>query len=200
VSHRGLLLRLPIVTTRDLALRSDAELLHDRAAPDDSFAVFYRRHVNAVLRFTAARGLSAGVAADVVADTFVAALRGRHRYRPEREDARLWLLAIAARRIVDVHRRDASDRRKIDRLRSDAIVLTQADRSSYEELSVGAHTVGLDALADLPLAQQQAIRARIIEDRSYAEIAAVMGLSQAAARQSVSRGLAALRRTLKETR
>jgi RNA polymerase sigma factor (sigma-70 family) len=99
-----------------------------------------------------------------------------------------------------VYRRDASDRRKIDRVRSDAIVLTQADRSSYEELLLGAHTVGLDALADLPLAQQQAIRARIIEDRSYAEIAAVMGLSQVAARQSVSRGLAALRRTLKETR
>ncbi len=193
-------MRLPIVTTADLALRGDVELLHDRGAPGSSFAVFYRRHVNAVLRFAAARGLAADVAADVVADTFVAALRARHKYRPERANARLWLLTIAARRIADVHRRDASDRRKIDRLRSDAIVLTQADRSSYEELLVEADTVGLDALADLPLAQQEAIRARVVEDRSYADIAAMMGLSQAATRQNVSRGLAALRRTLKETR
>jgi DNA-directed RNA polymerase specialized sigma24 family protein len=71
-----------------------------------------------------------------------------------------------------------------------------ADRDGYERLLAGVDGLGLDALADLPEAQQQAIRARVVEDRGYAEIAAALGLSEPATRQQVSRGLAALRRTL----
>ena len=190
--------KLPL-SRRNLESLSDAELLADRLDPADSFAVFYRRHVHAVLRFAASRGLPAEAAADVVAETFVAALRGRHAYRAEREHARLWLLAIAARQAASSYRRRASDRRKHDRLQSEAIALTDVDRDTYEQLRLEADHRGLDALADLPSTQQDAIRARVIEDRSYAEIAAAMGMSQPAVRQSVSRGLAALRRILKET-
>jgi len=74
----------------DHADRSDAQLLSDDGAdPAEAFAVFYRRHVDALIRFAASRGLNADAAADVVAETFLGALKARHRYRPERENARL---------------------------------------------------------------------------------------------------------------
>jgi RNA polymerase sigma factor (sigma-70 family) len=176
--------------------RGDAELLADTERPADAFAVFYRRHVAALLRFAASRGMDADTAADVVADTFFAALKGRAGYRAEHDTARLWLLTIAVRRLADVHRRRATEQRRAERLQTEAIVLSATDRDGYERLLAGADGLGLDALADLPEAQQQAIRARVVEDRGYAEIAATLGLSEPATRQHVSRGLAALRRTL----
>ena len=181
----------------DFKAWSDSELLHDSTDPAESFAVFYRRNVAAVIRFAASRGLDADTAADVVGDTFMAALKSRQRYRAERETARLWLLAIAARRTADVRRRQSQEKRRFQRLRSEAVVLTQLDRDTYQQL-IESDRQTLDALADLPLVQQQAIRARVIEHREYAEIAEVLGLSQPAARQHVSRGLSRLRNLLKD--
>jgi len=186
----------------DLSLtsRSDAQLLADGDQPEETFAVFYQRHVDALIRFAARRGLGPEAAADVVADAMVAALRGRYAYRPEREHARLWLLTIVDRRIIDrLRRRDAEDRRD-SHLRNEALVLTESDRASYQQLLEEADERALDALADLPSAQQAAIRARVLGERSYAELAAALGLSQSAARQQVSRGLSALRHKLKDTR
>jgi RNA polymerase sigma factor (sigma-70 family) len=177
----------------------DADLLHDKTDPPESFAAFYRRHVAPVIRYVASRGLSADEAADVVADTFVGALQGRYRYRPEREHARLWLLAIATRRIADLRRRQASEARRHQRLGSEAVVLTQLDRESYAELFASDDERALDALVDLPPVQQEAVRARILGERDYAEIAEALGLSKPATRQHVSRGLSALRRKLRRT-
>jgi RNA polymerase sigma factor (sigma-70 family) len=174
---------------------SDSELLGDATDPAESFAVFYRRHVAAVIRFAASRGLDADAAADVVGDTFMGALKSRARYAPMQETARLWLLTIAARRIADVRRRQGRESRRHQRLKTEMVVLTQADRDGYRHLVEG-DGLSLDALADLPVVQQQAIRARVIEGREYAEIAAALGLSQPATRQHVSRGLARLRNLL----
>ena len=49
------------------------------------------------------------------------------------------------------------------------------------------------ALAALPDDQRAAVHARIVEDHDYEEIAAAQSISEPAARQRVSRGLAALR-------
>lgn len=156
--------------------------------------------MSAVVRYVASRGLSADEAADVVADTFVGALRGRYRYKPEREHARLWLLAIATRRIADFRRSKSAEVRRAQRLKTEAIVLTQLDRDSYADLFTSSNTDALNALADLPAAQQAAIQARVLEHRTYDEIAESLGLSPPAARQHVSRGLAALRSRVRRAR
>lgn len=186
-------------STAALVDLSDFDLLQDSTDPANSFATFYRRHVSGLIRFAASRGLDADAAADVVGDVFIAALRSRNRYRPHHEDARLWLLTIAARRIADQRRKEGRDQRRFERLQSEAIVLSQGDRDSYRRLSQSAGP-SLDALADLPAVQQQAIRARVIECREYADIAEALGLSQPATRQHVSRGLSRLRTIVKEKR
>lgn len=182
------------------AQRSDVELLHDTEEPAQSFATFYRRHVGAILRFAARRNLDADTAADVVAETFFAALAGRARYRPESDSARLWLLGIAARQAADVHRKRAKELRKEERLRHEAVTITDADRDDYRRLLDDPDEDARNVLGDLPEAQQHAIRARVLEHRDYAEIARDLGLSEPAARQRVSRGLAALRAKLGKER
>jgi RNA polymerase sigma-70 factor (ECF subfamily) len=51
----------------------DAALLRESDKAAEAFAVFYRRHVEAVLRFFAKRHVGAADAADLTAEVFAAA-------------------------------------------------------------------------------------------------------------------------------
>ena len=54
----------------------------------------------------------------------------------------------------------------------------------------------VELLDDLPADQRSAVHARLVEDQAYGEIAVAAGVSEAAIRQRVSRGLATLRERL----
>ena len=53
-------------------------------------------------------------------------------------------------------------------------------------------------LAELPADQAAALRARVLDEREYEDIAADLACSEAVVRQRVSRGLGRLRRRLSE--
>jgi RNA polymerase sigma-70 factor (ECF subfamily) len=57
--------------------------------------------------------------------------------------------------------------------------------------------VALDALPDT---QRDAIRAHVLDEQSYAELAERLGVAEATLRQRVSRGLARLRTTVEGDR
>ena len=57
-----------------------------------------------------------------------------------------------------------------------------------------------DALALLPEDQRRAVQLRVLEERTYEEIAAAMDVSEPTARARVSRGLRALARQLPRRR
>lgn len=172
----------------------DVELLLDREDPAETFAVFYRRHVDAILRYSASKGLDVEDAADVAAETFLIALSKRYSYRARHDSARLWLLGIATRKLADVYRRRALDVKRHALLDTSSIALTSHDREDYAEVLGAAEEPFVAALGDLPKDQQVAIRSRILQDRSYADIASEMDVSPAAARKRVSRGLRHLRK------
>jgi RNA polymerase sigma factor (sigma-70 family) len=182
---------------RPTGAETDAELLADTANPAESFATFYRRHANGVLRFIASRGADAETAADVVSETFLAALRQRSRYRETHDSARLWLLGIAVRRLGDQRRLEQRERARVARVGEHASVLSDMDYSSYEALARG--TVALDALADLPDDERLVILARVVEGQGYAEIAKAFGVKEPAVRKRLSRGLGRLRNRLERT-
>lgn len=56
------------------------------------------------------------------------------------------------------------------------------------------------AIAGLPEEQRTAVLARVVDERSYPEIAAEMNCSEMLVRQRVSRGLRQLRSRIKESR
>jgi RNA polymerase sigma-70 factor (ECF subfamily) len=181
----------------DAESREDATLL--RAAVDDpaAFARFYRRHVRGVIAFFHRRTGDAETAADLTAETFAAALEGCHRYAPERGAPAAWLYGIAHRQLLTLQRHGGVERRARRRLGMARIDLTDEMLERVEAIA-DAERVDVEvALAALPGEQRDAVRARVLDDRSYEEIAAEQRISAPAARQRVSRGLAALRAHVK---
>jgi RNA polymerase sigma-70 factor (ECF subfamily) len=60
-----------------------------------------------------------------------------------------------------------------------------------------ARVTAVELLDELPRDQRAALRARLVDERAYGEIAGAEGVSEAAIRQRVSRGLAGLRRRMR---
>lgn len=136
----------------------------------------------------------AELAADLTAETFAAALLARDRYRPDMGTPATWLYAIAANKLRDWRRRGFAEDRARRRLRIERPALTADDVEEFGRL---ADEVTADALLEeLPADQRTALRARVLDDRAYGDIAVAEGVSEAAIRQRVSRGLASLRQRI----
>jgi len=168
--------------------RTDEELL---SAPDArSFEEFYLRNVDMLLGYFARRTGDADLAADLASETFAAALAGRRRYKPRKGAAAAWLFGIASRKLADAQRRGCAERRMCKRLGMERIDLTDADVAHIEALGSSA------LLEDLPVDQAIAVRAHVIDERPYGEIAGELHTSEAVVRKRVSRGLATARRRI----
>ena len=171
--------------------RSDEDLLAGRDPA--SFALFYMRHVDGVLGFFARRTRDAELAADLTAETFAAALLGQRRFRPEAGTASSWLFGIAMNKLADAQRRGYAERRACRRLGMERLELSDADIARIDSLGEDSASALLELLGP---DQRRAIRAHVVDEQSYAEIAAREQVSEAVVRKRVSRGLAAVRRRM----
>jgi RNA polymerase sigma-70 factor, ECF subfamily len=171
---------------------TDEQLLSARDAA--SFELFYCRHVEPVLAFFARRTRDPELAADLCAETFAAALAGRHRFRPEAGAAAAWLYGIGANKLADAQRRGHAERRARRRLGMERIELSDDDAARIVRLAEAMEArVLVERLAP---DQRDAITAHVLEERPYDEIAAELDISQAVVRKRVSRGLAAIRQRM----
>jgi RNA polymerase sigma-70 factor, ECF subfamily len=169
--------------------RSDEDLL--AGLDPASFELFYLRHVDGVLGFFARRTRDAELAADLTAETFAAALVSRRRFRPQAGAAGAWLFGIAVKKLADAQRRGYAERRACGRLGMERLELSDEDIARIDSLA--DDTTASDLLDQLGADQQRAIRAHVVDERSYAEIAVREQVSEAVVRKRVSRGLAAVR-------
>ena len=133
----------------------------------------------------------AEVAADLTAETFAAALIAQERYRSELGAPTTWLYGIAAHKLSDWRRRGYAEDRARRRLGIERPPLSEDDVAELSRLADEVTVVEL--LDELPSEQRKAVRARLLDDRAYDEIALAEGVSEAAIRKRVSRGLAGLR-------
>ena len=180
--------------------RTDDELLLATTAGDaDAFAEFYRRHVRDVLGFLARRTSSYELAADLAGETFAAALLGCARYQPDAAPALAWLLGIAQNKLRESLRRGRVSQRARERLDMPPLVLDDDDLGRVEKLA-GEGELALTLLDQLPEAQREAVRARVLQERSHRQIAAAAGCSEQVIRQHVSRGLRRLQCLIEEQR
>jgi RNA polymerase sigma factor (sigma-70 family) len=171
--------------------RSDAALLAAAARDNDAFAVFYRRHVDRVLRYFALRTSDPEQAADLMAETFAAAFIAAPRFRGGGEPPVAWLFKIAQNKLTDARRRGAVRDRARRRLGLEPLVLEDADLAHIEDLA--AATGIADLLTELSDDEREAVKARIVDERAYDEIARELRCSPAVVRQRVSRGLRRMR-------
>ncbi|MDT6986293.1 sigma-70 family RNA polymerase sigma factor [Streptomyces lusitanus] len=129
---------------------------------------------------------------DLVQDTFLRALAGLHRFEG-RAPARVWLLAIARRAVVDSHRYAVARPRMSDA----PDWRTAVERSQPRGLPGFDDGVALLALlATLPDERREAFVLTQLAGLSYADVAARTGCPVGTVRSRVARARADLRRLL----
>lgn len=122
------------------------------------------------------------------------------RFDPARGSAASWLFGIAEHKLLDSWRRAKVESSARAQLGHERLVLEDRDLERVEELaSLGDERHMERLLARLPAEQREAVKARILDERSYAQIAGELNCSEAVVRQRVHRGLAYLRQRLEET-
>ena len=177
---------------------SDEDLLVAARGDADAFTRFYRLHAAAVLGFLTRRLRDPELAADVCAETFAALLVDIDRYDPRSGTATAWLYTIARHKLIDAQRRGRAEDRARRTLAIPRLELTDEAIERIEELAeLGAARLDVE-LAALPASQRDAVRARVLHEQSYTEIAATHNTTEANVRQRVTRGLARLRRRMEE--
>ena len=159
---------------------------------------FYRRYEPAVIGYMLRRTRSAELAVDLASEVFAEALASSHRYRPQSGSATAWLFTIAHHVLTDSVRRGRVESRARRRIGIAEAISYSDDQLERIESLVSQCGWATRLLEALPSEQRSAVRARIIEERSYSEIARELKTSELVIRQRVSRGLSALRAQTKE--
>jgi len=184
---------------RDHARRSDAELLAAVALHDpQAFSAFYRRHLRLVLGTLVRATGDPEIAADLTAEVFASVIVSARRYQPRHESAGAWLLAIARNVLGHSRRRRRADARARRRIGMESIEFHDSDLERIVAVLDDGNGAISARVRELPALERSALLARIVDERSYAEIAAESRCSETVVRKRVSRGLARLRARLTE--
>jgi RNA polymerase sigma factor (sigma-70 family) len=103
-----------------------------------------------------------------------------------------WLFSIAHRKLIDSYRRGRVEETARRRLSLERLVLAEEDIECVHA-TAGSTDVALELARQLPRDQYDALRARVLDERGYAEIARDLDCSEAVVRMRVSRALKTLR-------
>jgi RNA polymerase sigma factor (sigma-70 family) len=172
-------------------MRTDEDLL--LSGDSEDFGLFYDRYVDMLLGYFARRAGDPEVAADLTAETFAAALASRRRFRRAKTPAVAWLFGIAQHKLADYRRRGAAEDRMRRRLGIERVPVGDDDR---ELIAMLGRDAAWQLIDELPAEQREAVRAHVLDEQPYADIALATDTSEAAVRKRVSRGLGALRQRL----
>ncbi|HTZ62776.1 MAG TPA: RNA polymerase sigma factor [Solirubrobacteraceae bacterium] len=182
----------------DFASASDGELLGASRSQPDAFGAFYDRYERSVLGYFARRTADPEVAADLTAEVFAAALGAAHRYKPRTPSAAGWLFTIAHNKLLKSRSRGRVEAVARRRLGIREPIQLGADTLERIESAAAADGWVIELLERLPPLQREAVRARILDERSYPDIAGELRTSELVVRKRVSRGLSALRAQLED--
>ena len=162
--------------------------------PDDISRI-YELHAADLLRFCARRTLQAEVAIDLVAETFAQAFAHRAQFRGHGDrEALAWIFGIARHELSGYFRRGVVDQRAMAAIGLRVVALTDADYERVEEFADlrSQRAAVAEALAGLSFDHREALRLRVVEERSYPEVARTLDVTEQTARARVSRALRAL--------
>jgi len=180
--------------------RSDSELLTASATEPGVFTELYRRHAEDLIRYFARRTLDPEAAAELTAETFAQAFASRSTYRDTGANGVAWIYGVARHQLGRFFRSGRVDRAARRRLGMPERELPSADFERIEDLVDFAPIRGAiaEALETLREDHRHALRLRVIEQRSYPEVARELSCTEDNARQRVSRGLRRLALVLQE--
>jgi RNA polymerase sigma-70 factor (ECF subfamily) len=160
--------------------------------------VLYERRHELVLAFLLKRTRDPEVAMDLMAETFAAALIALADRPPAiAGSAAPWLLTIARNALIDSYRRGRVESAARRQLALEPMRISDSDIEQVLHLAAETDLL-LSLTEELPADQFDALRARVLDERDYEEIAQQLECSAAVVRKRVSRAIATLR-AAKET-
>jgi RNA polymerase sigma-70 factor, ECF subfamily len=163
---------------------------------------FYAAHSRQLLVFFARRTFDVEAARDLTAETFAQAFEHRRRFRGSTDaEARGWLYGIARHQLSRYARSGVVERKAVERL---GIRLPTVGEDDYERVVELAGLAQLRervaaAFGELSDGQRDALRLRVVDERSYSEVARTLGISEQTARARVSRALRRLAHAIELT-
>lgn len=195
----GSRLHVSVTDRAELALLGQMDRNHNGG----SFADFYAEHSLGLLRWLARQTLDPEVALDLTAEAFAQAFVARRRVWDRAGDERVrWLYGIARNLLYRYWRNGKIEASAIRRLAMERVVLAPSEQERLErEIDIAAARQELDLAAEqLSEQEREAVRLRVIDECTYAEIAGRLGVSEPTARKRVSRGLRKLALHLERSR
>lgn len=177
---------------------TDAELIRRARRDPDALGALYLRWKQPLFCWFRAR-LSESEASELTAELFAQVALNLKRFRDEAGgSAGPWLYGIGKnllRRYYERGRIEQEARRRLGM----PIRSYESDFEAVDERMV-AFSMGLPAALDsLPREQRDALELRVVEERSYRDIASVLGCSEVAARLRVMKALGKLARLIRAT-
>jgi RNA polymerase sigma-70 factor (ECF subfamily) len=160
-----------------------------RAGDSAAFAVLVRRHQDAVYRFVLRMVGTRDEALDLTQDAFVRAWQALPQWQPEAQ-FRTWLFRIASNAALDALRR----RRVVEfEPLNDAFEAAADEPDPEKRLELKRRVAALEAsLAKLSAEHREILLLREVENMTYEEIGAVLGLSEGTVKSRLARARAAL--------
>jgi RNA polymerase sigma factor (sigma-70 family) len=177
---------------------SDSDLLAATRTDMAAFASFYDRYEASVVGYFMRSTADPELAADLTAEVFAAALAAASRYRPVAPTAAGWLFTIAHNALMTSLRRGRVQSKARRRVGIRETIAFTSDELERVEASADRDDWVIELMERLPAEQREAIRSRVVDERSYSDIATELKTSELVIRKRVSRGLSTLRKQVEE--
>jgi RNA polymerase sigma factor (sigma-70 family) len=178
----------------------DQQRVHEEDYREEVVVALMRDHGDAIMRFCIAR-LGEGLAEEVAQEVFVAAWEGLLKYRPE-VSLQAWLFGIARNKCQQTYRNRAR-RQAIDEEHLEVIQeRAHAQEPMSPEDAIAHATVRgrlHDSLTKLPTEDRILLTLWYWKELPVAEIAEIMGKTEAAIRKRLTRAQQRLKEFMHET-
>jgi RNA polymerase sigma-70 factor (ECF subfamily) len=159
------------------------------------FDEVYREHADAVYRFCVSQLRDSETAEDITADVFAAAYAAYDRVHPNAPGVRTWLFRIARNAVIDQYRREGRRRSLLARVGRDRAFPESVEETVEQRSDLRSICEALETLRDR---DRQLVGLRIAGGLSFAEVGAVLGMREGAAKMATHRALEHVRARLRE--
>ncbi len=173
----------------------DADLIRGSVDDPQLFESVFERHYDAVRRY-AQRRVGQAVGEELAARTFLVAFERRSTFRADAESARGWLLGIATNLLRHHVRDEQTHLRILGALPPDRRERAPDDEGRLEALGVWPTIAQI--LRTLAPGDRDAFLLVVLEDLSYSEVAAALGIPVGTVRSRIHRVRGVLRERLRE--
>jgi len=156
-----------------------------RKLDDEAFTLLFDRYYPAIYGYLRRR-VTADLAAEVAAETFLAAYRQRAKFDSARGDAKPWLFGIAANLMRRQRRREKRELRAYARSGVDPVGADLDGVEARLDAQVEARRLASE-LADLPAAHREVLLLYAWADLSYEEISDALDIPVGTVRSRLAR-------------